>query len=58
MAKDTAQEIRLEDLSAREIERIEGVLFCLGGPPDHLTAQMLTRASSPRPIRLARKSAA
>jgi hypothetical protein len=55
MAKDTGQEIRLEDLSADEIERIEGMLFCLGGPPEHLTQRLLARAGEPRPA--ARKAA-
>jgi hypothetical protein len=48
MAKDTAQEIRLEDLSEQEIERIEAFVFCLGGPPEDLTPRLLARASSLR----------
>lgn len=51
MAKDLGQDIRLEDLSAQEIERIEGALFCLGGPPDQLTPRLLARANSPRKTR-------
>ena len=45
MAKDVTQGLRLDDLSDAEIERIEGVLFCAGGPPDALTRALMFRAS-------------
>lgn len=44
MAKDTAHEVRLEDLTAEEIERIEAFVFCLGGPPEALTTRLMARA--------------
>lgn len=46
MAKDTGHETRLEDLTDAEIERIEGAVFCLGGPPQALSAWLLVRAST------------
>jgi hypothetical protein len=46
MAKDTVSEgTRLEDLSDAEIERIEAVVFCLGGPPAVLRTRQCLRAS-------------
>lgn len=45
MAKDAPQDMRLDDLSDREIERIEALVFCLGGPPDELSPALLWRAS-------------
>lgn len=49
MAKDATQGMRLEDLGAQEIERIEAFLFCMGGPPVELTAAALWRASLSAP---------
>jgi hypothetical protein len=49
MAKDTGHETRLEDLTDAEIERIEGAVFCLGGPPPVLSALLMMRASTCRP---------
>lgn len=46
MAKDTAHEPRVDELTDQEIERIEGALFCLGGPPRVLTAALLQRSSA------------
>jgi len=57
MARDTTQDVRLEDLTDAEIERIEGALFCMGGPPDAIGAALLARATTgasratPRPLR-------
>ena len=45
MARDMARGPRLEDLTDREIERIEAEAFCRGGPPETLNAHMLWRAS-------------
>jgi hypothetical protein len=45
MAKDAPQEMRLEDLSDAEIERIEGIVFAYGGPAAALTPSMIWRAS-------------
>ncbi len=45
MARDGRQAERLEDLSDAEIERIEGVVFCAGGPPRELARALLERAS-------------
>jgi hypothetical protein len=45
MAKDVMQGLRLDDLTDAEIERIEGELFCAGGPPEALTPALLFRAS-------------
>jgi hypothetical protein len=45
MAKDAPQDLRPDDLSNEEIERIEGMLFCMGGPPECLSAMMVWRAS-------------
>lgn len=52
MAKDTGQGgSRLEDLSDEEVERIEGAVFCLGGPPLALTTALLVRAGLSKPPR-------
>ena len=48
MAKDAALDMRLEDLSDAEIERIEAMVFCMGGPPCSLTTVLVSRACSPR----------
>ncbi len=45
MAKDAMQGLRLDDLSDAEIERIEGEVFCAGGPPEALTRALMIRAS-------------
>jgi hypothetical protein len=45
MAKDAMQGLRLDDLSDAEIERIEGEVFCAGGPPEALTRTLMIRAS-------------
>jgi hypothetical protein len=45
MAKDAPQGVRLEDLSDAEIERIEGQVFCYGGPNATMTPALLWRAS-------------
>jgi hypothetical protein len=45
MAKDAPQALRLEDLSDAEIERIEGLVFCYGGPNAAMTPGLLWRAS-------------
>jgi hypothetical protein len=45
MAKDAPQGLRLEDLSDAEIERIEGLVFCYGGPNGAMTPALLWRAS-------------
>jgi len=45
MAKDASHEVRLEDLSDSEIERIEGAVFCAGGPPEALSPLLALRAS-------------
>lgn len=50
MAKDTGHETRLEDLTDAEVERIEGAVFCLGGPPQTLSAAQLIRASTCKPL--------
>jgi hypothetical protein len=50
MAKDTGHETRLEDLTDAEVERIEGAVFCLGGPPQILSASQLMRASTCKPL--------
>ena len=44
MAKDASYGVRLEDLSDCEIERIEGAVFCAGGPPEALSALLVHRA--------------
>ncbi|MGF1658474.1 MAG: hypothetical protein ACFCUS_03540 [Rubrimonas sp.] len=56
MAKDAPQEMRLGDLTDDEIERIEAFVFCMGGPPDELTAALLWKASLRRsdPLSFAR----
>lgn len=45
MAKDAPHEMRLSDLTDAEIERIEALVFCMGGPPEELTAALLWKAS-------------
>ena len=45
MAKDAPQEMRLCDLTDAEIERIEALVFCMGGPPQELSAALLWKAS-------------
>lgn len=45
MAKDAAREARLEELTDEEIERIEGVAFCAGGPPRALEERIADRAA-------------
>lgn len=59
MAKDAPQGMRLEDLGEREIERIEALVFCMGGPPAELSAAALWRASlsAPPPVTGARRYA-
>jgi hypothetical protein len=59
MAKDAPQGMRLDDLSEQEIERIEALVFCMGGPPGELTASVLWRASlsAPPPLAGARRYA-
>jgi hypothetical protein len=44
MAKDVSRETSLDDLTDAEIERIEAMVFCAGGPPTELTPCVLTRA--------------
>lgn len=44
MAKDASYGVRLEDLSDCEIERIEGAVFCAGGPPEALSPLLVYRA--------------
>jgi hypothetical protein len=48
MAKDEAPQGRLEDLSDAEIERIEGAVFCCGGPPEALPRRLVSRACAGR----------
>lgn len=48
MAKDAAPDMRLDDLSDAEIERIEAMVFCVGGPPCALSTAHLARASLQR----------
>lgn len=45
MPKDWPQEMRLDDLTDEEIERIEADAFCAGGPPETLTKRMILHAS-------------
>lgn len=45
MARDTAEDVKLEDLTDAEIERIEGAIFCAGGPPAALGAALVARAT-------------
>ena len=45
MPKDVPSDCRLEDLTDEEVERIEGELFCMGGPPIALTRTLIWRAS-------------
>ena len=45
MPRDMSREPRLEDLSDEEIERIEGEVFCMGGPDSALSAHLIWRAS-------------
>ena len=45
MARDTAEDVKLDDLTDAEIERIEALLFCAGGPPPALGAALLARAT-------------
>lgn len=47
MAKDVAHPMRLEDLSEAEIERIESIVFCCGGPPPALSEALVWRAAHP-----------
>lgn len=49
MAKDAGQPPRLEELSDREIERLEARLFCAGGPPQRLTAAQAAQTAPPKP---------
>jgi hypothetical protein len=52
MAKDTAQTgLRLEDLSDEEIERIEAVVFCIGGPSIDIPTKLYMRAAMAHPPR-------
>jgi hypothetical protein len=52
MAKDTAQTgLHLEDLSDEEVERIEGALFCVGGPPVDVPTALYLRAGVAHPPR-------
>ncbi len=44
MAKDVSRETSLDDLTDAEIERIEAMVFCAGGPPAELTPCVLSRA--------------
>lgn len=46
MARDANLDVRLEDLTDEEIERIEGALFCMGGPPAAIGAALLARATT------------
>jgi hypothetical protein len=48
MAKDASHDVRLDDLSDPEIERIEGAVFCAGGPPEALTRLLVLRAGMRR----------
>lgn len=45
MAKDTAHPPRLEELSDAEIARLEGQLFCYGGPPKALCGRLAAKAA-------------
>lgn len=55
MARDTHQDVRLHDLTDEEIERIEGALFCMGGPPAAIGPALLARATTgAAPNRVAR----
>lgn len=58
MAKDWPLEMRLTDLTDEEIERIEGEVFCAGGPPEELTRLLVWRASLSKapPLRGSRRS--
>jgi hypothetical protein len=49
MAKDASQPPRLEELSDREIERLEARLFCAGGPPPRLSEAQAAQCGGPRP---------
>jgi len=49
MARDATHEMRLEDLTDAEIERIEGALFCMGGPPAVIGAALVARATTGAP---------
>ena len=51
MAKDEGPQGRLDDLSDAEIERIEGAVFCCGGPPRALPGRLLSRACGATPAR-------
>jgi len=44
MAKDVG-EPRLDELSDREIERLEARLFCAGGPPQSIPTRLVGRTS-------------
>jgi hypothetical protein len=45
MAKDVLQGLTLDDLSDAEIERIESMVFCMGGPATEMTRAIALRAS-------------
>ncbi len=51
MAKDTAEYVMLADLTDAEIERIEAMLFCAGGPPCVIGGAMAARATEAHPMR-------
>ena len=48
MARDTSADLSLSDLSDAEIERIEAMIFCMGGPPPVVSAFLLERAATTR----------
>lgn len=35
--------VALADLTSAELERLEGLLFCCGGPPERLTPALVAR---------------
>jgi hypothetical protein len=45
MAKDFNRDCGLDDLTEAEIERIEALVFCAGGPPLSLDRAIILRAS-------------
>ena len=52
MAKDMAIEASMLDtLSAAEVERIEAIVFCFGGPPETLNPRTCLRAATANPPR-------
>lgn len=48
MARDGRCDGTLDQLSDAEIARIEGAVFCAGGPPETLTLALLARAAARR----------